>query len=284
MTRNTHDFTPGAKADRPVTFINLEDLRKTCPSVFATHASPRVSERYTFVSTADILRPLLKEGWGITEARQRHTRSGGRNPEFTRHYLRLRRSDSQLVVGDVFPEVVISNSHDRQCRFFIAGGLFRLACSNGLVLGFGGKDQHAGGIMTHIGDIARIHALIESALKASIGSGKTVSGMMKRKLDERAQAKFAAQAAKVAYEEENPPFDPKLLLTPRRDEDKADDLWTVYNRVQENIVRGGVRYIPEGSKREVVTRGITHIGRSIDLNTSLWDAAVTFLPKVKAAA
>lgn len=258
------------------TFLPLEETRVKCPSIFAVKPSPRVSDRYTFVSTADILKPLLKDGWGITLAQQRKTRANGRNPEFTRHMVRLRRTDARALVGDVFPEVVVSNSHDRQSRFSIQGGLYRLVCSNGMVIGIG-KGTASGGVMVHLGDFARIYELINSALETAVNSGKQVSGMMKKKLTDQAQAKFAARAAQLAYEGESA-FDPKLLLTPRRDEDQASDLWTVYNRVQENIVRGGVKYITT-EKREITTRGITHIGRTLGLNGGLWDLAAEFLPK-----
>jgi hypothetical protein len=254
--------------------FTLESLREKCPSIFATRPSPKVSERYTFVSTADVIRPLLSEGWDITQAFQRRTRPGGRNPEFTRHLVRLRRADAKSMLGDVLPEVVISNSHDRQSRFFIAGGLFRLVCSNGLVIGFGGKSTSAK--MIHLGDAARIREAIDQSLTIATACGKQIEGMSKKKLSEKDQARFAAAAAKIAYDDQK--FDPKLLLTSRRSEDEANDLWTVYNRIQENIVRGGVKYDKNGD-REITTRGITHIGRTLELNTALWDTAVQFLPK-----
>jgi len=248
--------------------LSLEDVRKACPSVFAKAPSPKVSERYTFVSTADILKPLLDQGWAITHASQRRVNKSGRDPSFTRHMVRMRHSSAAPFVGGVHPEVVIINSHDRQCRFQIRSGLFRLVCSNGMVIGIG---KNAGGIMTHIGDQKQFNALIDAALKTAVESGTEVAAMQKKKLDDRAQVKFARDAYQIAYGDEDERFDAKQLLTPRREEDKTNDLWTVYNRVQENIMRGGLKY--QVDDRTQSSRAITHIGRNIEINGALWDLA-----------
>ena len=95
--------------------ITLEEMRNY-PSVFATTAHPKMSDRYTFLSTADIIEPLLGEGYVCTHVVQRSTRQGHRDPRFTRHLVRLRRLKDKPIVGDVFPEFQLENSHDGQSR------------------------------------------------------------------------------------------------------------------------------------------------------------------------
>lgn len=260
------------------TSLTLESLRKTCPSIFAGNPSPKMSERYAFVSTAAILEPLLKAGYIITQADQRSVRRDGRNPLFTRHQVRLRKKGAKPVVGDAIPEVVIVNSHDGQSRFQIFGGLFRLLCLNGLVVGVAGLSD-ASGKLIHLGDPSKILDAVARVVKRSTEAVQLVGEMTKVKLGEKAQIKFAKKAAAIAYGDDDKRFDSKLLLAPRREVDKGDDVWTVYNRVQENIVRGGVRFVSP-TDRNLMTRGITHIGRSIEINTGLWDLAVAAaLPK-----
>lgn len=249
----------------------LETYRKSVPSLFATTASPKMSERYAFISTADLITPLLKEGFSITTAYQRSTRRTGRDPRFTRHLVRLRPPGVKPIVGDTYPEVVIINSHDGQCRFCAYSGLFRLACSNGLVVGAG---MNVGGSYVHMGDPHRILEAVKPVVASAIKVGPTVEKMSKLHMNEKSQAQFAREAAKIAYGDDHDRFDPTLLLTPRRDEDKAQDLWHVFNRVQENVTRGGISFLSPTSNRRFTTRGITHIGRTVDFNLGLWAAAV----------
>jgi len=63
---------------------------------------------------------------------------------------------------------------------------------------------------------------------------------------------------------------PSDLLTPKREEDKKDDLWTVYNVIQENIMKGGVT-VNAGFKRFKHTRSIRNISENIRVNTKLWE-------------
>ena len=58
---------------------------------------------------------------------------------FLMHMIRFARRDditafSSRILGDVRPELILRNSHDRSSSFRIDAGLFRLACLNGLVV------------------------------------------------------------------------------------------------------------------------------------------------------
>jgi hypothetical protein len=96
--------------------------------------------------------------------------------------------------------------------------------------------------------------------------------MMNKKLNATQVNAFATKAAKIAYDQPLS-FDPKLLLGEHRPGDVGSDVWRVFNRLQENIMRGGVRFESKASGREFATRGLTHIGRTIDVNTQLWNVA-----------
>jgi hypothetical protein len=248
--------------------ISLEAVRKIAPSVFAKSAHPKMSERYLFLSTADIVEPLLREGYIITKAEQRKTRTNGRDPAFTRHMLRLRRSDAKPAVGDTVPEVLVSNAHDGQAKLVLHGGLFRFICANGLVIsdGLGFRST-----FRHVGDAEEVRDAIKSTVDSSKNSLKAVTAMTKRKLNQKEQSRFASSAAALTWDEQK--FDPALLLASNRMEDEGDDVWRVFNRIQENLIRGGVQFVSQASQRSFRTRGITHIGRSTDLNVGLWNLA-----------
>lgn len=245
--------------------VNLDRVKKAAPSVFAKNASPKMSERYAFISTAEMIKPLLDEGFIITMAMQRATRA--RDPMFTRHMLRLRQSDVKPVVGDVFPEIVLTNAHDGQSRYIMHGGLFRLACSNGMVTTIIGSDLS----IVHRGVPANLIEQAQEVIEQTRQLKKIVQTMNRKEMTEQQMAVFANQAAALAYDEPN--FEPKLLLEQRRAEDKGNSVWKVFNRVQENVMRGGITFQSRASGRQFSTRGLSHIGRTIDFNKELWQLA-----------
>ena len=252
--------------------LTLEQLR-AFPSLFAQQAAPKMSDRYTFLSTADIIAPLLKEGYAVTHVTQRATRWGHRDPRYTRHLVRMRRLKDKPIVGDVFPEVHISNSHDGQSRYQMWGGLLRLACLNGMAVS---TLEFKGLSLIHRGELEPMLAQIREGITQAAGAGKLVEKMAAKILQPSAQKKFAREAAGLVfnYKGGQVDFDTSVLLTPRREEDNKNDLWTVYNRVQENLIRGGVEIVHlTGQEKKATTRGVTHIRREVDVNLGLWQLA-----------
>ncbi|EAP8935036.1 DUF932 domain-containing protein [Salmonella enterica] len=65
------------------------------------------------------------------------------------------------------------------------------------------------------------------------------------------------------------------MITPRRREDKQNDLWTTYQRLQENMMKSGLpgRNAPEKNTR---IRAVTGINGDIRLNKALWMIAEQF--------
>ena len=107
--------------------ITLDQLKETTPSVFATTPSNKVSSRYSFVPTFELLEKFMDEGWVISSANQM---GGGLHG---RHQVRLRNGDLPKV-GDTLVEAIINNSHNGTSLFSVSAGLHRLVCSNGLTV------------------------------------------------------------------------------------------------------------------------------------------------------
>jgi Domain of unknown function (DUF932) len=253
--------------------LTMEQLR-AYPALFATAPHPKMSKKYTFLSTADVIEPLLKRGYAVTHVAQRATRFGHRDPRFTRHLVRLRRLKDKPIVGDVFPEVHISNSHDGQSRWILHGGLLRLACLNGMAIS---TIEFKGVSLIHRGELETLLKQIGEGVTQAAKAGEAVEKMSKIVLTEKKQLSFAHEAAKLVFDYKygKLDFDTRVLLTPRREEDNKNDLWTVYNRVQENLIRGKVEIDRQTSSgtRHATTRGITHIRREVDVNIGLWQLA-----------
>ena len=262
-------------ASAPSKGLSEAQLRKLVPAAYATHAAKSTSEQYQFVSTAELINRLGKEGFVPVRAVQNNARSEEGNST-TRHMIRFRRSDAPRIVGEVFPEVMIINGHNGAVKFQMCGGLYRMVCSNGLVVSVPGQSTRA--TTRHIGDTL---AIVEDAFKMSVATANLasdrVAAMMDAKLSAEDTQRFARLAASMAFGETHSlAKEPAPLLVPRRAEDDKQDLWHVLNRIQENTMRGGVPYVSAGG-RAVHTKGITRVKRDIGFNMALWDLAEDFL-------
>lgn len=92
-----------------------------------------LSEKYCFVPTTKVIDVLAKNGWMPVKASEVHAR--GERIGFQKHLIRFRKSNQGIIKkDDIFPEIVLFNSHDGSASFQISAGLFRMICSNGLIL------------------------------------------------------------------------------------------------------------------------------------------------------
>jgi hypothetical protein len=90
------------------------------------------------------------------------------------------------------------------------------------------------------------------------------------------QMAFAEAAHELRFEVEEgdaPAIQPRQLLEANRREDNGNDLWRTFNRVQENVIRGGLRGYSRDEQnrvRRVTTREVKGIDQNVRLNRALW--------------
>ena len=245
--------------------LTNEQIATVAPSVFAAERHNSRSERYAYIPTITIVEDMRANGFGVSYAGQ--SRAKGSNRSFTKHMLRFREiGASPSLVGEVFPEIVLTNSHDGSSSYEVSAGMFRLACSNGLVIQQSNLDsfrvRHSGDIRSQVMEAT---ANVRIKLPELLGAVERLRAV---KLDTVRELAFADQALQLKY---GPDYlarhiNPKRALTVRRYADTGKDLWSVMNRVQENLVRGGVRGI----------RPLKAIDGQTDLNKGLWALAESF--------
>ena len=280
VSANAHDFTIGAQIRRAQQPLTEEMLRRLAPSVFAESPHDSRSARYAYVATMEILRGLSREGFEVYSAKQSVARTDDKRGH-TKHMLRLRhRSMQALAVGDSAPEIVLVNSHDGSSSYQMMGGMYRLACSNGLPVPDGivqtVKVQHSGKILDRV---------TEGAFEVLDGLTRVVEsrdGMRAVTMSDDESRVFAAAALQLRYDDGAAPIQPAQVLRARRIEDRAPDLWTTFNRAQENLVRGGLQGRNANGNR-ASTRAVTGIDQDVKLNRALWTLAEE-MRKLKTAA
>ena len=240
--------------------LNLERI----PSVYATHPSTKVSERYGFIPTSAVVHAL--EQAGFVAVRAQVARASRERVAFAKHLIRFRhREHLGPQVGDWLPEVVLVNSHDGSSSYQIMAGVYRLVCANGMIVGNSfaeARIRHTKNAPDEIVDAS--FRVIEALPKIT----DDIESMQAVALEEGERLAFATAALTLRYPE-NPPIRPEQLLDTRRGADTANDLWTGFNVVQENLLRGGQRRTD--SRRR--TRGISSVSEDVRLNRALWTLA-----------
>jgi hypothetical protein len=186
--------------------------------------------------------------------------------EYTKHMLRFRHAN-EITKGEA-KEIILINSHDGTSSYQMMGGLFRFVCQNGMVTGDTISDvrvRHSGDIKNDV--IEAAYTIVDEFdnLDESLDS-------MKSALLAPVESYAFAEAALALKYDDNPPISPNALLTVRRTEDRGNDVWSVFSRIQEHLIKGGQRGWSSTGRR-ITTRPVRAIDIDVKLNKALWIVA-----------
>lgn len=260
LSHNFHQL----RADRP---LSDDEIMRVAPSIFATEKHESRSERYTYIPTSHVLTALRDHGFQPFMVAQTRVRDNGKR-EHTKHMMRLRHASQ--INGAEANEIVLLNSHDGSSSYQMLAGQYRFVCANGMVCGTTVDEvrvQHKGQIVDEV---------LEGAFDILDGFDliREVKDDMKRiTLSQEEQHLLASSALALKYEPSDvkpSPVTATDVLQARRYEDRKDDLWTTFNRLQENLVqRGGLR-ARTATGRTMRTRPVVGIDQNVKLNKALW--------------
>jgi hypothetical protein len=246
-------------------------------SALSTRSHERLSARYGFIPTNEIVDAFSREGWALTSASEAKVRQQSRQG-LQRHLLRFAH-ESQLNVGiHERIETILVNSHDGTSSLQIGAGIFRMACANGIVV----ADNTVASIRLGHHKL-NIDTVLNSA-HTILGQAENVTEVVESwkgtQISKEDAFHLAEQGIKLRWPDAaSQPISPFVALGVNRQADVGNDLWTVFNRVQENIIRGGqhdnTRITPHG-KRFKATRSVKSLAENVRLNKGLWEIASTF--------
>jgi len=246
-------------------YLTHDDLRKRAPSIFAEHKKEGLSDsRYNFVPTIQVVEDMEKSGWFPVRANEVHVNKADREG-YQKHLIRFRQHQD-MTVGDRCIETVLTNSHDGKSSFIFMLGIFELVCSNGLIVS---RARFEDVRFTHSQyQTKNIHELSGMIVKNSNTITRTIKEMQSITMSKEQTQAFGTVALNKKYDNVSN-LDVLHVINKRRHyEDNS--LWTVFNVVQENMIKGGIKI----NRRR--TRGITAIDSTINLNQELWDLAEQF--------
>ncbi|HCL2594128.1 TPA: DUF945 domain-containing protein, partial [Pseudomonas aeruginosa C40A] len=250
--------SPVLRSDYP---LSDDQIHRVAPSIFADAPHESRSQRYAYIPTAAVLTELRKEGFQPFMATQTRVRDEGKR-EHTKHMIRLRHASQ--INGAEANEIVLLNSHDGTSSYQMLAGMFRFVCSNGLVCG----DTVADVRVPHKGDVAG--HVIEGAYQVLSGFERVKENreaMRAITLDDGEAEVFARAALALKYDDPNKPapVTESQILMPRRFDDRRPDLWSVFNRTQENLTKGGLHGRSANGRRQR-TRPVQGIDSDVRLN------------------
>ena len=267
-------------------YLTKDQIKEQAPLVFAdAPTNPAVSDKYLFADTETIIDDLEKLGWLPVQAAQRKSRGG--STIFSKHMVSFQNPDIKITSqdgDDAFPRIILTNSHDGRQAFQFNVGIFRLVCSNGLVVA---DEEFANFKIRHKGyTFGELRNVVKQAVEDLPNKVQVMNDMKNRILSQEEKDKLALdsmliragivpgseKAAKFNYDAETI----EDILEPKRDADKGDDLWKIFNVIQEKITKGDFQSALQGAKVRKV-RKITSFEKDMKVNKELFKLATALV-------
>jgi hypothetical protein len=258
--------------------LSQEEIQKLAPSIYTEQGSSNTSEKYVHIPTSKVVSDMELLGWEVVDAKEvkvrKQTKAG-----YQKHLVVFRNQDVSINNGDndvVFPQILLTNSHNGMNPFTFTAGLFRFICSNGLVIS---TQEFENVKIRHYG--YSFEELQETVKQMVLKLPLTVESMNKMQATELGMDQmldFAKKALEVRHpvvEGKRIEVDLMELLRPYRDEDKGSSVWKVYNVLQEKITGGDYFYATKKSKRK--SRNLKSFTKDMEVNQKLFDLALEYV-------
>jgi hypothetical protein len=245
---------------------SLENIKVIAPSVFTTEKASHLSDKYVQTPTSRVVEDLMNLGWVVTKVQEVRSR---KYKGFQKHLVVFRNPDI-MIKGengdDSFPQILLTNSHDGKAAFNFRVGIFRLVCSNGLVI----SDADFNNVsIRHVNyTFESLQTKINEIIAKLPGLVNKINVFKAKTLTEIEMNDFATKASQLRTKKTVNIMD---VLSATRTEDQGNDLWVVFNRVQEKILGGS--YTSGGRK----ARSVKNFQKDIQLNEQLFELAESYL-------
>ena len=268
-------------------YLTKDQIREQAPLVFAdAPTNPDVSKKYLFVNTEKIIDDLDKLGWKPVEVAQRKSIKA-EGTIFSKHMVAFQNPDIKITSGDgddAYPRILLTNSHDGMQAFKFSVGIFRLVCSNGLVVA---DEQFSEFKIKHKGyTFGELRKVVKQAVNDLPNRVQVMNDMKNRVLTQDEKNKLALDSMLIragiklgSEQAESFKYDDETIediLDPKRDADRGDDLWRVFNVIQEKITQGDFHAALRGAKVRKV-RKIKSFEKDLKVNKELFKLATALV-------
>jgi len=253
--------------------LSNDQIEKLAPAVMSTEHKTGLSDHYTQIPTIQVVEDMRKLGWEPVQAVGVKARKGG-NSAIKKHLVKFRNEGVYMADADgnvdSYIEVLLTNSHDGSSTFRFEVGIFRLVCSNGLVV----KDHDLGTLkIRHQGyDFETLRSLIHTMVERLPDVVGRINKFNEVTIPDEVANAFAAKAAQLRFGDNLKEIDVNQLLAVERSADAGMSMWAILNRVQEKLIHGGFNYQNEKGKTRKA-RALKNFTQDIEFNSGLWELA-----------
>lgn len=243
------------------------EIKVKAPAVFGRQHSS-LSDAYAFVRTGNIVRMLRDYGYAVQSVKQTNPRK--RDASTVRHAVTMVQA-KDLGKANVATDrhtIMLINSNNGRSKFRFMDGYFRMVCSNGLIIG---EIDTAFALIHRAGEIAQLQGIMEKVGERQAKAAAVIDRWRSIQLTVARQQFLAMEMAKLRFGNTAGKYNMDTALAVRRPGDEGDDLWTVFNRLQESYVRGGVSYMSGKEVRQ--SRAIDGVVADTSFNLAAWGVA-----------
>ena len=245
---------------------SLEEIKKIAPSVFTADKAPHLTDKYIQTPTSRVVEDLMNLGWQVTKVQEVKSR---KYKGYQKHLIVFRNPEIMIKGAngdDSFPQILLTNSHDGKAAFNFRVGIFRLVCSNGLVI----SDADFNNVsIRHINyTFETLQTKIAEVIAKLPNLVQKINLFKTTQLTDAQMQDFAVKAMQLRTKSRVNIMD---VLTADRPQDAGNDLWVVFNRVQEKLLGGSYR----AGKRKA--RSVKNFQKDIQLNEQLFELAESYL-------
>ena len=259
-------------------FLGKEELKEIAPSIFTMIPSSEVTSKYTHIPTEKVIDDMELLGWKPVDAKQVNARTKGTNG-FQKHMI-VFRNDDVVINGEdgdtVFPQILLTNSHDGKNSFQFTAGLFRMICENGLVIA---DTEFEDVKMRHMGyTFEDLQSMIKDMVEKLPLTVESMNKMKSVELEGEQVLELAKSLLDIRVEGTDNTYNDVAIanvLETQRKEDEGMGLWEVFNRVQENIINGNFYYNTKSGKQRQA-RIIKNFKQDLDLNRNMFAKALEY--------
>ena len=259
-------------------FMTKEQMREAAPAVFTMSPSNEVSKHYTHIPTTKVIDDMELLGWGVVDVKEVKARKATTRG-VQKHMVVFRNPDVVINGEDgdtVFPQILLTNSHDGKNAFTFTAGLFRMICENGLVIS---TTQFEDVKMRHMGyTFEDLQVNIREMVERLPLTVESMNKMKQVEMEEKSILEFAKKALTTRFNElqmKRIKVDLKELVNPTRKEDIGNDVWSVFNVIQEKIIHGDFEYISGTKVRKA--RKVKNFKQDQKINKELFDLALEYV-------
>lgn len=262
--------------------LNDDEIKLLCPVAFKDTMTKAeinklgLSNHYSFVPTMNVVNDLRALGYEVVDAKQVKARKKSTNG-YQKHMITFEHPKYKVEGREEYPQILLTNSHDGGNAFTLSAGIFRLVCSNGLVIK---TEDYGSARLVHKGySFEAVQKLVKEFEETVDEVLTKITAMKKVQLTKDQQIEFAKQAALLrfkskSYNEDNIEKVVNLddLLNVERKEDAGNGLYEVFNRVQESLINGKYTYLGTKDKPRKA-RPIKNFKQNIEVNKKLSELA-----------